>query len=169
MSNELEKPDMLRGQLVQVDDAVGSAFVTDACRQEEAIMTADDLKNKWEISDDMVAALARNDALTKAIRAELERRIYNGAAASDAAKFHFARAPHRLGHMLDDKLEASARKIDAAKELRAIARDGGAAEAASRDRFTIIIHTGPPEEPPEIIEVNHRPWLDPPAEDESQM
>ena len=151
--NELEKPPastpsvVLRGQLVSIDSDVGQMFIVDLCRGEEGILSAEDIKLKWELSDEQAAGVAGNELIVKAVRAESERRMFSGTAPQEAAAFHFAKTPHRLGHMLNDKLEASRVKIDAAKELRAIAGKEGDRSATPGERYTITINLGTKEIP----------------------
>jgi hypothetical protein len=69
--------------------------------------------------------------------------MFNGTALREAAAFHVAAAPAKLGHILQDKLETTRNKIEAYKALeKTAAGNGSAAEAAGRDHFTITIITG---------------------------
>lgn len=159
---------VLRGEAAEIDSDIGRAFVTDLCRHEEEIeiASAEALQLKWQCDEQ---AIATNEPLIQAVALELERRVYSGAAARDRAAVEFSRAPARLGHMLHDKLEASRVKIDAAKELRAIASSGGAAEGAGRDHFTITIITGSaPDQAPFIVNVP-KPLPAPPEEREELL
>jgi hypothetical protein len=124
---------------------VGCLFVIDLCRNDEGIMTDDALKQKWQLSNETVAEIPNSVDLMKAFTAEKERRMLEGVTVREQAAFQLVKAPGAaaaLGHMLHDKLEASARKIDASKELRAMAASGGDRSAAAGEKWVITINVG---------------------------
>ena len=171
MSNELEKLDagiVLRGDLVPYGSDVYELFVDDGCREAEEILSTDDFKYKYGLSDAAYEQLGSDERLVRDIKLRMERRVWNGLAAKECAAFHFAKAPHKLGKMIQDPLEASARKIEATKELRSIATSGSAAENAGRsgERFLVTIITGS-DRPPTVIDVT--PSMPMPAPDHEPM
>ena len=74
MSNELEKFNagiVLRGEVVELHSDVGQKFLTALCRESEGILTSEDLRLDWGISEEDVDNLGSNQALMTALRAEL--------------------------------------------------------------------------------------------------
>lgn len=114
---------VLRGLEVALDTNVGSAFVTDCCRNIEGLLSDAGIKDKWGLSDEDWANLANNKPLLEAIRAERERRILDNVAAREAAQKHLVKAPSVLNEILTDESVAPRHRIEAAKELRQAAGD----------------------------------------------
>ena len=159
MSNELEKFEdnhtiVLRNETVGLDSDVGRAFLNDACRNEEGIFSDDDLKQKWKLTDAEAAAIIADEFVVDAVRAECQRRLWSGLAVKEAAVEALSGAPARLKHMLHDKLEASARRIDSVKVLKDLA-SGNTPEGMMRDQFVIRIVTSinDPEHPPVVVNI----------------
>ena len=76
--NELEKlytGIVLRGTSVELHSDVGQKFLTALCRESEGIITSEDLRLDWGLSDEDVDNLGSNEALISALRAELEPAI----------------------------------------------------------------------------------------------
>jgi hypothetical protein len=79
-------------------------------------------------------------ALGRAVRAERERRMLNGAAARESACRHFVKAPTILDQIMTDAQSNPRHKIEAIKELRATAAIGsGADRPAETENFIIRI------------------------------
>ena len=71
---------VLRGVTVDLNSDVGEAFVTDCARNIEGLLSDDEIKDKWALSDESWAGLANNAPLLAAVRAERDRRINSGEA-----------------------------------------------------------------------------------------
>jgi hypothetical protein len=135
----------LRGVTVPIDSDLGRLFVTDLARDADGI--AIDLKQKWDLSDEAIVSLETNEPLIRALRAEVDRRRWMNISAREIAQANLPAAVRTMVHMTQDRLEASARKIDASKFIKDVASAGGAAGDAGRDPVQITIITslnGPP-------------------------
>src|SRR5262249_4724205 len=76
-----------------------------------------------------------------AIEAEKVRRIRNGAHAREKAQQVFVKAPDVLDNILSDRSASPRHRIEAAREIRAVAATGPEATPAG-DRFVIPINLG---------------------------
>jgi hypothetical protein len=135
----------LRGIVVEIDGAVGQAFVADVCRYIEDLMSADALRTKYGLLDDGAwAGLAENEPLQRAIAAAKTRRIHDGSAARERAQHAFLAAPNILNGIMNDTSASSRHRIESIRELRQIASVGptDAQAAAERERFVININFG---------------------------
>jgi hypothetical protein len=131
---------VLRGVTVPLDAAVGQGFILDCARNIEGLLSDQDIKSKYELSDSDWEQLATNTSLHRAVRAERERRILSGEAPREAAQTYFAKAPGVLRNILNNELVSPRHRIEAAKELRQAA--GDQIPAASGEKFTITIVFG---------------------------
>jgi hypothetical protein len=138
---------ILRRVPVALASDVGGAFISDCARHIERLLTDDEIKDKWELSEEDWAGLADNAPLLQAVRAERERRICNGDAAKEAAQRHFAKAPTVLGDILTNELVSPRHRIEAARELRQAAAGGETQDSASQEKFIIQINLGGGEKP----------------------
>jgi hypothetical protein len=132
----------LRGLMVALDTVVGAAFIADCARHTEGLLSDDEIKDKWTLSDEDWAGLAANTPLLKAVQAERQRRIHSGDAPREAAQWHFAKAPTVLGTILTDELVSPRHRIEAAKELRQVAGNGPEAASGPKEPFVITINLG---------------------------
>src|SRR6476660_6758276 len=71
----------------------GQAFVVDATRAAEGVISDKDLEAKYELSAVDLRTIAQDPAVGKAIRAERESRLRSGRAARELAAKHFVKAP----------------------------------------------------------------------------
>jgi hypothetical protein len=140
------KPDntsiTLRGVRVPLASDVGGAFVSDASRNKERLLSDQRLIEKYGLSMDAWKEIATIPAFKLAVAAEFERRVYNGDAARESAAKIFSEAPTVLGEILNDKQASPKHRIDAAKELRATANTGAEKAGNDADRFIITINLG---------------------------
>ena len=132
----------LRGVLVPLDSDVGEAFVVDCSRNLEGVMPDAEIMAKYELSNEEWEQLANNAPLLQAVRAERERRIFNGDASREAAQRHFAKAPNILNRILTDEQIAPRHRIEAARELRQVATNGPGIGPAPGEKFIITIDLG---------------------------
>lgn len=84
---------LLRNTPVDLTSDVGRQFVVDCTRAGEGLITDKELAEIYELSPADWIATTKNAALGRAIRAERDRRVRNGAAAREAACKHFVKAP----------------------------------------------------------------------------
>src|SRR5262249_24334367 len=112
-------------------------------RAGEGLLTDNDLRDKYELSDKNWEKIAKNTTLIRAIRAESERRVRNGEAARESAAKIFVRPPQVLGTILDDKSASPRHRIESARELRRTAVGPGSEAAADAgEKFIITINLG---------------------------
>jgi hypothetical protein len=133
---------LLRGVQVPLNNEIGEAFVTDCVRNIEGLITDIDVKAKWGLTDEMWVALSENSALLEAVRSERESRIMTGAAAAEAAHRHYAKAPVILGGILTNEDISPRHRIEAARELRAVAATSQRDRLTQPDKIIITINLG---------------------------
>ena len=133
---------VLRGVMFPLTSDVGGAFVSDASRNRERLLSDQRLTEKYGLTMSAWAGIAKNSAFRLAVDAEHERRIRNGDAAREAAAKMFAEAPEVLGDILRDKQANARHRIEAAKELRAAAGAGDTEKIPGAERFHIVINLG---------------------------
>jgi hypothetical protein len=132
----------LRGEVVMVESDVARAFITDCARNIEGLKSDKELQESWNLDERAWAALAENNPLLMAIKAERERRIRNGEAPREAAQQHFATAPTILNEILQNGAISPRHRIEAAKELRQVASRGPEIAGAAGEKFIISIDLG---------------------------
>jgi hypothetical protein len=128
---------------IDLNSDAGHAFVVDATRAAEGLITDRELAEKYELSPADWRAITKDKALGHAIRAERERRVRSGTAVREAAAKHLVKGPGILDGIMSGPDSHPKHKIDAYKELRATAVVGENAEGRSEgDRFIITINLG---------------------------
>jgi hypothetical protein len=121
----------------------GHAFIVDATRAAEGVISDKDLETKYELSAADLRNIAQDPAVGKAIRAERESRLRSGRAARELAAKAFVRAPAVLDTIMSSSDSNNRHKIEAIKELRATAHGGGDDHSAAvGEKFTIVINLG---------------------------
>jgi hypothetical protein len=120
----------------------GHAFVVDATRAAEGLITDRELTEKYELSPADWRAITKDKALGVAIRTERERRVRSGTAVREAAAKHLVKGPGILDGIMSGPDSHPKHKIDAYKELRATAVVGDNTEGRSGERFVIQINLG---------------------------
>jgi len=130
----------LRSLPVDLTSDVGHAFVVDACRAGEGLITDRELTEKWELSPADFRAIAKDKALGRAIRAERERRVRSGTAVREAAAKHVVKGVGIVDQIMTAADTHPKHRIDAFRELRQTASIGDSDERRhERDFFTIRI------------------------------
>jgi hypothetical protein len=125
---------------LDLNSDVGRAFVVDATRAAEGLVTDQELVEKYELSPADWQAITKDMALGRAIRLERERRVLTGIAARESAARHFVRAPTVLAGIMDSENSNPRHVIEAAKEIRAVATAGRESDRATgSERFVIRI------------------------------
>jgi hypothetical protein len=142
--NEPSGSVVLRSHTIALDSDIGAAFTTDCVRHIEGLISAEQLRKKYELDDIGWARLAENEPLQRAVGAQKERRIRSGDAAREKAAHLFVEAPTVLGDILRDPTNSPRHRVDAIRELRACAGVGSENKPAAdeRERFVININFG---------------------------
>lgn len=117
----------------------GRAFVIDATRAAEGLLTDAELQEAYELTPADWVAITKDAALGRAVRDERARRVRNGTAARESACRHFVKAPGILDGIMTDAQSNPRHKIEAIKELRATAAIGSADRPRETERFIIRI------------------------------
>jgi hypothetical protein len=134
---------ILRSTPIDLTSDVGHAFVVDATRAAEGLLTDKELAEKYELSPADWQAITKDVALGHAIRAERERRVRSGTAVREAAAKHLIKGPGILDQIMTDAQSNPRHKIEAFKELRQTAAIGDSAERLPEsERFIIAINLG---------------------------
>lgn len=132
----------LHDNQVELDSELGDAFVEDCARSIEGLITEVTVRLKWGISDAAWLELSASRTLKELVRLKLEGRLANGNAAQEAANRHFAKAPDVLGAILSNETISPRHRIDAARELRAVAAASHRDQSTNNETVTININLG---------------------------
>jgi hypothetical protein len=133
----------LHGGVPDLNTDAGHAFVVDATRAAEGLISDAELQRKYELSPLDFQAIAKDSALIRAIQIERERRVLSGVAVREAAAKHHVAAPRILGGILENELSSPRHVIEAAKELRATANGNGDSDSPTKgELFSIVINLG---------------------------
>jgi len=134
----------LHGKPVALDSDLGRKFVIDCTRAAEELIDDKVLQEVYEISPEELAKTANNVTLGRAIREEGRRRVRNGLAAREAAQQSFVKSPKILDTIMSDGRASPRHRIEAAREIRAVAIGGAGDEspASSAERFIITFNMG---------------------------
>src|SRR5262245_9051116 len=108
----------LRSSPIDLTSDIGHAFVVDATRAAEGLLTDAELAEKYELSPADWQAITKDKALGHAIRAERERRVRSGTAVREAAAKHLVKGPGILDQIMTNEQSNPRHKIEAYKELR---------------------------------------------------
>jgi hypothetical protein len=130
---------VLRGIKIDLDTDIGHGFVIDCTRHVEDLVSAEQLKAKYQLSEEAWRRLADNEPLQQAVERAKERRIRNGEAAREKAQHLFLTAPGVLSTILNDSTASPRHRIEAARELRQTAAIGSEDAAPTTERFSIRI------------------------------
>jgi hypothetical protein len=133
---------VLNGIATRLDSAEGKAFILDATRAGESVLSDDDLKLKYLLSDADLKNISKNAAVARAVRACSAERVRSGRAAQESAAKHFSKAPGYLNEILADPKAHPKFRIESAKELRATAVGNNSETPNNSERFTININLG---------------------------
>lgn len=133
---------VLRGVVISLNTDIGQAFIADGTRFVEGLLSDHEIQQKWGLTQGDWEGFAQHAPLQKAVRAERDRRIASSEAAQEVAQRQFLRAPNILGEILTNQDVSPRHRIEAARELRAVATAGGHASGHAKDRFTVCIKIG---------------------------
>ena len=124
---------------IDIHTDAGHAFVVDATRAGEGLITDKELQEKYELSPADWQNITKDMALGRAVRAERERRMLDGTAARESAARYFVKGPTILDQIATDSNSNARHKIDALRELRATAAVGSGDRPRETERFVIRI------------------------------
>jgi hypothetical protein len=131
---------VLRSVPVELTSDIGRAFVVDATRAAEGLISDRELAEKYELSPADFQNIAKDVALGRAIRAEREHRVRSSVAAKESAAKHFVKMPTILAGIAENQSSNPRHVIEAAKEIRQVATGGdNIGRPAESDRFFIKI------------------------------
>jgi hypothetical protein len=106
---------------IDFNSDLGRAFVVDATRAGEGLITDAELQEKYELSPTDWQNITKDRKLGRAIRDERDRRVRNGTAARESAARHFVKAPTILAGIMESEASSPRHVIEAAKEIRQVA------------------------------------------------
>jgi hypothetical protein len=138
-SNSQHGSVVLRGIEIGLDSDVGYGFIIDCSRYLEGLLSEDQIKTKYQFTDTDWERLAENEPLVQAVHREKERRIANGTATREKAQHLFFAAPDVLDGIIHDANLSPRHRVDACRELRAVATSGSESTPATGDQFIIRI------------------------------
>ena len=128
---------------IDLSSDLGRAFVVDATRAGEGLITDAEIQEKYDLLPADWAAVTKDRGLGRAIRDERDRRVRNGTAARESAARHFVKAPTILAGIMESEASSPRHIIEAAKEIRQVAAGGSDGSPASQgERFVITINLG---------------------------
>jgi hypothetical protein len=133
---------VLRGVPVELEGAIGHAFVVDATRAAEGLIDDAQLMETYELTAEDLRTLAANKTLARAIQAERTRRVRTGLAARESASGYFIKAPKVLDSIMMDEQANARHRIEAVRELRQTAIPENQNAPSQSDRFIITINLG---------------------------
>lgn len=116
-------------------------FISDLARFAESIYTEAAVRKKWRLDDATWSRLAEDEDFIEKVEATKTTRIRNGSSAREKAQQLFTETPAVLGEILRDDNASPRHRIEASREIRAVAGTGPETTPAS-DRFVIQINLG---------------------------
>jgi hypothetical protein len=159
----------LRGVTIDINSDIGTGFVLDAVRHIEDLMSAEQLRAKYQLDEEVWRSLATNEPLQYAIERAKERRIRSGDAAREKAQHLFTAAPGILSNIMKNDNAPARNRVDAIRELRQCAGVGETTTPGTSDRVSIVINLGADERL--IIDQPKKPsspWPDVKTEDDHE-
>jgi len=145
---------VLRGVEIDLDSDIGRGFVSDCCRHIEELLTAEQLRKKYQLNERTWRGLADNEPLQQAIELEKILRIRSGAAKREKAQALVVQACDVLGEIMRDAGASPKHRIDASKALDAFADPGLAKAPDSGERFSIRIDLTAGGNPNDVITID---------------
>jgi hypothetical protein len=133
---------IIGGAIVELSSDEGRAFLVDAVRAAEGLITDSDLVELHGVSLPELQALAKDLHFARALRSMRDQRVRSGVAAREAASKFFVKSPRILDEIQSDATANARHKIESIRELRQIATPENASSPANSDRFVITINIG---------------------------
>jgi len=113
-------------------------FLNDCCRYSENLLSQQDVRKKWKLSDEDWERAGSDDKLAQAIEETKIQRIRSGATKRERAQQHITRGPTVLASIMDDPNANPRHRVDSVKALDALA-DPGPQPALPAEKFIITI------------------------------
>ena len=154
----------LRSIPIEIASDVGHAFVVDAVRAAEGLLTDQELTEKYELSPADWQTITKNTALGHAVRAERERRVKDGTAVREMSAKHLVKGPGILDSIMVNPQANNRHRIEAFRDLRQAA-GGGTDKLPESARFIISIDLTAGGGTVEHFDVPRKPVAAPDADD----
>lgn len=129
----------LRSMPIDLNSDVGHAFIQDATRAGEGLISDEELREKYELSPADWATICKDKNLGNKIRAERERRVRSGQAAREAAARHLVKGVGIVDGIMSSTESHPKHRLDAFRELRSTAAVGVDGEGR-QDNSRFVIH-----------------------------
>ena len=123
---------VLRGVEISLDSDVGYGFIIDCSRYLEGLLSEGQIKTKYQFTNTDWERLAENEPLVQAVHREKARRIASGTATREKAQHLFFTAPDVLDGIIHDESLSPRHRVDACRELRAVATSGSEESTPAR-------------------------------------
>jgi hypothetical protein len=133
---------VVAGEKLALNSEAGRALMEDMARYTEGLLDDDDLCGTWGMSPTELVVLKNNPDVFEAVRARKRRREQDGSAAREAGRKAFLKAPRVLEQILDDPYSPTRAKIEASRELRAVAGFSPEQAADVSQSFHVTINLG---------------------------
>jgi hypothetical protein len=133
---------ILNGIVVELGSDLARAFISDATRAAENLLTDRELMDRYELSASDLQSIAASKQIGHAIRDERTHRLRTGIAVREAAQQEFIRSPKIMGEILVNEQNSPKHRIEASRELRATAIPENQDSPAQSARFVIQINLG---------------------------
>jgi hypothetical protein len=111
----------LNGIEVELTSDLGRAFIVDATRAAESVISDSDLLEKYDLSIEELQAIANTKAVGRAIRNEREYRLRSGISTRELAAKSYFKAPTVLDKIMSDEQANARHRIEACREIRQVA------------------------------------------------
>jgi hypothetical protein len=117
-------------------------FLSDCCRYSENLLSQEDVRKKWALTDEDWERAGSDNELVRAIEETKVQRVRSGAAKREKAQQHVVRGVDVLSKIMDDPQANARSRVDSIKALDALADPGPQHAAAEQDRIIIRIDLG---------------------------
>jgi hypothetical protein len=117
-------------------------LLQDLARYCDGIVTEQNVRKKHRLAESDWEHLGSDEAFIEAIKRCREARVRSGATARERAQKIFTETPDVLGQILKDDEASSRHRIEAAREIRAVAATGPDAQPTTAEHFVIRIDLG---------------------------
>jgi hypothetical protein len=133
---------LVAGEELALNSEPGRALIEDVARYTEGLLDEDGLGGAWGMRPGELSALKNNQDVFEAVRAIKHRREQDGSAAREAGRRAFLKAPRVLEQILDDPYSPTRAKIEASRELRAVAGFSPDQPSDASRTFQVVINLG---------------------------
>jgi hypothetical protein len=116
-------------------------LIQDLARYCEGIVTERNVRKKHKLAESDWERLGSDEAFIEAIKRCREARVRSGAVTRERAQKIFTETPDILGQILKDDDASARHRIEAAREIRAVAATGPETQSPT-EMFTININIG---------------------------